>query len=89
MKHTQEMKDALQNLVWDLMEECGCCSSYHPRDWHGDCRDDRYRFHPDDLLACWLAAPKLLKVCKKIGINGVSLKVWHEINQAVDKAEGK
>jgi heterodisulfide reductase subunit B len=28
--------------------ECGCCGSYHPVDFAGDCRDDKNRFGSED-----------------------------------------
>lgn len=31
--------------------ECGICSCYHPIWWHGDCREDVYRFALDELDA--------------------------------------
>jgi hypothetical protein len=30
--------------------ECGCCGSYHPLFYNGDCRNDLYRIdNPDEL----------------------------------------
>lgn len=31
--------------------ECGCCGSYHPTSWDGDCRDDANRYALDQLDA--------------------------------------
>lgn len=29
--------------------QCGICDCYHPRQWNGDCRDDKNRFAVDQL----------------------------------------
>jgi len=37
----------------DEVDECGCCEMWHPRDFYGDCRDDRYRL--DYVEGTWPA----------------------------------
>lgn len=49
-----ELRSALIDLAFQILEECGCCGSYHPIDYTGDCRNDNKRFsHPDDLAEVW------------------------------------
>lgn len=31
--------------------DCGCCGSWHPADWNGDCRDDEHRYAYDEIDA--------------------------------------
>ena len=35
-----------KNNEYDL---CGCCGSFHPPKWNGDCREDANRFTEDEL----------------------------------------
>lgn len=40
--------------------ECGCCGELHPQNFHGDCRDDKNRFH-------------LLQVIDELGWDGFEI----------------
>jgi hypothetical protein len=46
------------------MEDCGCCGAYHPRDFEGDCRNDDFRYHFEDMANLLKAAPDLLEACQ-------------------------
>ena len=41
------MSDTNKNLP--KFVECGCCGQYHPSDYYGECRDDKYRFNWEQL----------------------------------------
>lgn len=60
VEHTDAMNHGLQMLAEDVLEECGSCGMYHPKDWSGDCRDDAHRMHPDDLANLWRGAPDMV-----------------------------
>jgi len=64
MKITKRMNFNLQEFLFNEMIECGLCGSWHPIDYYGDCRDDDYRYHPDDLFHLLKEAPNLLKACQ-------------------------
>lgn len=36
-------------LAMHYFYRCGCCESYHPAQFAGDCRDDNNRFDADEL----------------------------------------
>ena len=61
IKLTTHMRHLIEDAVYSSMAECGSCGSYHPADWVGDCRDDEYRYHPDDMIAFLFAAFDLLE----------------------------
>ncbi len=50
----------LKESQHELMNECGCCGEYHPIDFIGDCRNDDFRYHPDDMGSLLITAPDLL-----------------------------
>lgn len=66
VEHTDAMNHRLQMLAEDVLEECGSCGMYHPKDWSGDCRDDAHRLHPDDLANVWKGSPDMLKTLHTI-----------------------
>ena len=55
---------SLDSKLFESMEDCGSCNHYHPQDWYDDCRDDDYRYHPDDVIELFMAAPDLLETLK-------------------------
>ena len=64
MKLTPTMNFEIECGIENSMDECGSCGSYHPRDYEGDCRNDDYRYHPDDMKTLLEAAPDLLEACR-------------------------
>lgn len=66
MKLTKRTRFKIQKAIFDSMHECGSCGEYHPRDWHGDCREDDFRYHPEDLASRLFAAPDLLGALEDI-----------------------
>jgi len=73
MKLTENMKVEIRECIFKSMSECGCCGSYHPTYMDSDnkytykrfmgmgCRNDTYRYHPDDMAELLFAAPELLQ----------------------------
>ena len=64
MKLGAKFEHRLSEIVFHDMEECEVCGEWHPSDYWEDCRNDDYRYHPEDLLCVLLNAPKLLETCK-------------------------
>ena len=64
IKHTEIAREYLEGAAYEILEECDSCGSWHPIDFYGDCRNDDFRMHPDDLVNLWDAAPALLEACK-------------------------
>ena len=61
MQLSDDMKSNIKEVIFNNMEACGCCGSYHPMDTYHDCRNDDYRYHPDDMSQLLIAATDLLE----------------------------
>jgi len=94
MKLTPELKFGIDNKVFDCMTECGSCGSYHPSDYEGDCRDDDFRYHPDDMATVLKAAPDLLEACEVAVLYfervlvDKSSQTYRTLTETIKKAKG-
>ena len=96
MKLTPKMKSAIEEAINNNMDECGSCGSYHPIDFTGDCREDDFRYHPNDMENLLLAALDLLEACQNalvtLQVHDVDMhfavggNVQHQLHQALKKA---
>ena len=78
MKLTENMEVEIRECIFKSMSECGCCGSYHPTYMDANnkytykrfmgmgCRNDTYRYHPDDMANLLFAAPELFLACKEM-----------------------
>lgn len=91
---TQGMRFKIAEATYESLEECGGCGSWHPKDWHGDCRDDSHRMHPDDLISLLESAPDMLEALETarpyIGTGSVERLqyIQNMIDRVVNKAKG-